>query len=85
MARKFAVLQDVECDSSVTTFRCPQWSFANLLNPAARVRIGNYGNERHDIRYHRSTMVLGGRDSAPAAALSGSLFLKPPALPDDTY
>ena len=30
-------------------------------------------------------MVLRGRDSAPAAALSGSLFLKPPALPEDTY
>jgi len=30
-------------------------------------------------------MVLRGRGSAPAAALSGSLFLKPPALPEDTY
>jgi hypothetical protein len=37
------------------------------------------------MRYHRSTMVLRGRVSAPAAALSGSLFLKPPALPEDTY
>ena len=33
------------------------------------------------MRYHRSTMVLRGRDSDPAAALSGPLFLKPPALP----
>jgi len=30
-------------------------------------------------------MVLRGRGSAPAAALSASLFLKPPALPEDTY
>jgi hypothetical protein len=57
----------------------------NLLNSAARVRIGSCGNECHDMRCHRSTMVLWGRGSAPAAALSGSLFLKPPALPEDTY
>jgi hypothetical protein len=37
------------------------------------------------MRCHRSTMVLRGRGSAPAAALSGSLFLKPPALPEDNY
>jgi hypothetical protein len=30
-------------------------------------------------------MVFRGRDSAPAAALSVSVFLKPPALPEDIY
>ena len=56
-----------------------------LSNPAARARNGSCGNKCHDMRYHRSTMVLRGRGSTPAAALSGSLFLKPPALPEDTY
>ena len=56
-----------------------------LLIRHEQVRIGSCGNEWHDMRCHRSTMVLRGRGSAPAAASSGSLFLKPPALPEDTY
>ena len=77
------MLRGVECDSPVNPLRCAQLGSAKLPKPAARVRIGSCRNEFHEIQNHPSEMVLRGRDSVPAAALSGSLFLKPPALPED--
>ena len=85
VARKFTMLRGVECDSPVNPLRCAQLGSAKLPKPAARVRIGSCRNEFHEIQNHPSEMVLRGRDSVPAAALSGSLFLKPPALPEDIY
>ena len=79
------MLRGVECDSPVNPLRCAQLGSAKLPKPAARVRIGSCRNEFHEIQNHPSEMVLRGRDSVPAAALSGSLFLKPPALPEDIY